>query len=117
MHIGTAWHRTGQLTLRISIQESDQTIGFILEGRVAGPWVTELQRAWQELIPRLRGRKLSLDLRNVTYTDAGGKCVLCEIFTRTEAEIVASSPLTQYLANEIRMSKQTMKESERGKHA
>lgn len=117
MHIGTAWHRTGQLTLRISIQESDQTIGFILEGRVAGPWVTELQRAWLELIPRLGGRKLSLDLRNVTYTDAGGKCVLCEIFTRTEADIVASSPLTQYLADEIRMSRQTMKESERGKHA
>lgn len=94
----------GQLTLRISIQENEQTIGFILEGRVAGPWVIELKRAWMELIPRLRGRKLSLDLRNVTYTDASGKSVLREIFTRTEADLVASSPLTQYLAEEIRTS-------------
>ena len=107
----------GQLTLRISIQESDQTIGFILEGRVAGPWVSELKRAWMELIPRLRGKKLSLDLRNVTYTDAGGKCVLCEIFTHSKAELVTSSPLTQYLADEIRNSKESREESTHGKHA
>lgn len=117
MHIGTAWHRTGQLTLRISIQESDQTIGFILEGRIAGPWVTELKRAWMELIPRLSGRKLSLDLRNVTYTDAGGKGVLCEIFARTNADLVVSSPLTQYLADEIRTSRQSTEESEHVNHS
>ena len=107
----------GQHTLRISIQENEQTIGFILEGRVAGPWVAELKRAWTELIPRLCGKKVSLDLRNVTYTDASGKCVLCEIFSRTKADLLTSSPLTQYLAEEIRNSKKNGEESERGNHA
>jgi hypothetical protein len=105
MPIAKAWHRTGQHTLRISIQESDQSIGFILEGRIVGPWVEELKRAWMELVPRLRGKQLRLDLRNVTYSDAGGKNVLREIVDRTQAELITSSPWTQYLAEEIRNNK------------
>lgn len=97
-----AWHRTGQPTLRISIQESDQSIGFILEGRIVGPWVEELKRAWIELIPRLSGKQCQLDLRNVTYSDAAGKKVLREIVEHTQAELLTSSPWTQYLAEEIR---------------
>ena len=100
-----AWHRTGQHTLRISIQESDQSIGFILEGRIAGPWVEELKRAWMELVPRARGKQLQLDLRNVTYSDAGGKKVLREIVEQTQAQLITSSPWTQYLAEEIRNNK------------
>lgn len=65
----------------------------------------------------MRGKRLSLDLRNVTYTDAGGKCVLCEIFTHSKAELLTSSPLTQYLADEIRSSKEGKKEIEHGKHS
>lgn len=106
MPIQRAWHRTGQHTLRISIQESDQSIGFILEGRIVGPWVEELKRAWMELVPRLGGKQLQLDLRNVTYSDAGGKDVLREIVGKTQAELITSSPWTQYLAEEIRNSKQ-----------
>lgn len=107
----------GQLTLRISIQESDQTIGFVLEGRVAGPWVAELKRAWTELIPRLSGKKLKLDLRNVTYSDAGGKLVLREIVDRTQAELVTGTPWTQYLAEEIRTNRGRVEEAERGSNA
>lgn len=95
----------GQHTLRISIQESDQSIGFILEGRIAGPWVEELKRAWMELVPRARGKQLQLDLRNVTYSDAGGKKILREIVEQTQAHLITSSPWTQYLAEEIRTNK------------
>ena len=91
----------GQHTLRISIQESDQSIGFILEGRVAGPWVEELKRAWMELVPRVRGKHVQLDLRNVIYSDAAGKKVLSEIVGSSQAELITSSPWTQYLAQEI----------------
>ena len=107
----------GQLTLRISIQESDRTIGVVLEGRIAGPWVAELRRAWTELIPRLGGKKFKLDLRNVTYSDAGGKLMLREIFDRTQADLLTSTPWTQYLAEEIRTSNGRREEAERGSNA
>jgi anti-anti-sigma regulatory factor len=101
----------GQPTLRISIQENDQAIVLNLEGRLAGPWVAELQRVWNELMPRIHGKKLSLDLRNLTYSDAGGKRVLSEIAEVTRAELVASSPWTRYLADEIRTNKTNQEEA------
>jgi hypothetical protein len=75
-----------------------------LEGRLAGPWVTELNRAWREAAPRLGEKLLSLDLRNLTYSDASGKHLLRQIFRETGAEIVTSSPWSQYLADEVRNS-------------
>jgi hypothetical protein len=75
-----------------------------LEGRLAGPWVTELNRAWREAAPRLGEKLLSLDLRNLTYSDASGKRLLRQIFRETGAEIVTSSPWSQYLADEVRNS-------------
>ena len=64
--------------------------------------MAELGKAWRETAPRLVGRKVSLNVRNVTYADAGGKQVLRQIFTETGAELVTGSPWTQYLADEIR---------------
>ena len=92
----------GQLTLRISVQENDNSIGLTLVGRLAGPWVQELNRAWQEVAARLDGKKLSLDVRDLTYSDADGKQVLRDIFKLSRAEFVTSSDWSQHLASEIR---------------
>ncbi len=89
------------MTLRISIHEDDKAIGLILEGRLAGPYVEELERAWRETAPLVRGRPLKLDVRNVTYSDAIGKQALRTIVEQTGAEIVTSSPSSEYLAEEI----------------
>jgi hypothetical protein len=72
-----------------------------LEGRVAGPWVAELSRAWLETAPQLGSKTLSIDLQNIMYADAPGKQVLREIYAQTHARIIASSPWAQYLAEEI----------------
>jgi len=92
----------GQHTLRISIQENDNAIGFTLVGRLAGPWVTELDRAWKEVATRLDGKKLSLDVRDLTYSDTGGKQVLREMFKRSKAEFITHSDWSHHLADEIR---------------
>lgn len=94
----------GQDTLKITIQNSEKEIEITLEGRVAGPWVAELNRVWVETAPQLGNRTLSIDLRNVTYADAPGKQLLREIYSRTHARLVASSPWAQYLAEEITQS-------------
>ena len=88
--------------LRITTQEDEQAVEITLEGRVAGPWVPEISRAWMETAPRLAARKLSIDLRNVTYADALGKQALRHIHAQSGAELIVSTPWTQYLAEEIR---------------
>jgi anti-anti-sigma regulatory factor len=72
-----------------------------LEGRVAGPWADELSRTWTELAPSVGTRKLSIDLRNATYADGSGIRVLREIYSSTTADLVTSTPWTQYLAEEV----------------
>jgi anti-anti-sigma regulatory factor len=72
-----------------------------LEGRIAGPWSAELSRVWVETAPRLASRKLLLDLRNVTYADNAGTQALMEIYRQSRAELLASNPWTQSLAEQI----------------
>jgi|SRR6185437_3325660 len=92
----------GQHTLRISIQENDSTIGFTLVGRLAGPWVAELEQAWKDVAGSLQGKTLSLDVRDLTYSDAGGKRVLRDMFARSRAEFITDSDWSHHLADEIR---------------
>jgi hypothetical protein len=73
----------------------------MLEGRVAGPWANELDRVWVETAPQLGSRKLVIDLHNVTYADAAGKQVLRAIYSQTHAVLIAKTPWTQFLAEEI----------------
>lgn len=72
-----------------------------LEGRVAGAWASELDRVWVESAPRLGSKKLVIDLHNVTYADAAGKQVLRGIYAQTHAELLTSTPWTQFLAEEV----------------
>ncbi|MGB6690079.1 MAG: hypothetical protein WBE76_19755 [Terracidiphilus sp.] len=72
-----------------------------LEGRIAGPWVAELSRAWTEQAPLLAARKLVLDLRDITYTDAQGTQVLRDIHDQTGAEILSANAWTHFLAEEV----------------
>jgi len=87
--------------LRISIDENVEALEMKLEGRVAGPWVAELNRVWVETAPRLASRKLILDLSSVTYADAGGTHVLGQIYAQTRAELLAGTVWTQSLAEQI----------------
>ena len=89
------------VALRITVEENTEAMTIKLEGRVAGPWVAELDRLWQQASPVLGSRQLSLDLRETTYADAGGIAALRAIYSQTKAVILTSTPWTQYLAEEI----------------
>lgn len=68
-----------------------------LEGRLAGAWVDELERCWQE-IPS--GRSLRLLLGGVSFIDAGGKELLSRIYVRG-AELQATGCMTRCIVQEI----------------
>jgi anti-anti-sigma regulatory factor len=89
------------MALRITVQENATELAIKLEGRIAGPWVAELDRLWLETKPTLDARKVVLDLRDTTFADAGGIRVLRAIFSQAQAAILTSTPWTQYLADEV----------------
>jgi anti-anti-sigma regulatory factor len=91
--------------LRITVEENPEAIVLKLEGRLTGPWVEELDRVWEQTAPALHARKLSLDLRETTFADAGGIRILQAIYSQTGARIIAGTPWTQYLAEEVTASK------------
>ena len=46
-------------------------------------------------------KKLSLDLRETTFADGDGFRILQTIYSQTGAAILAGTPWTQYLAEEV----------------
>jgi hypothetical protein len=87
--------------VRVTIQQIDPGNATIkIEGKIAGRNVAELERAWQELAPTLGGKKLSVDLRGVTFMDGNAKHLLAEIHAKTDAEFIADTPLTKYFAQQ-----------------
>jgi anti-anti-sigma regulatory factor len=58
--------------LRITVVQNAEGTLIILVGRIAGLWTAELGRTWTELATTMTTCKLSIDLRNTTYADAGG---------------------------------------------
>lgn len=90
-----------QKVLRITVDEKPDAVVLKLEGRLTGPWVAELGRLWEEKAPAFAQKKLSLDLRETTFADAGGILVLRTIYSQTGAAILSGTPWTQYLAEEV----------------
>jgi hypothetical protein len=89
--------------LRVTIsQDHGEFVTLKIEGKLAGVRVSEMNRVWRELAPSLGSRKLSVDLRGVTFADAEGKQALAEIHSKTGAEFLADTPLTKYYAEEAK---------------
>lgn len=87
--------------MRISIQETEVATLLTLEGRVAGPWAAELGRVWVDEAPRLTRRQLSIDISNVIFADGDGTRVLRNIYSQARPRIVATTPWTKYLAEQM----------------
>ena len=96
--------QNGQIMVKISVQETEKVVTLKIEGRAAEPVVAELHRAWQDLVPSLGSRKLSIDLRGVTFMDTTGRHLLAEIHDSTGAQFLADTPMTKYFAEEATRS-------------
>ena|SRR5579863_324628 len=99
--IGRRNNKGSSKPVRLTIQQPDgDSVIMKIEGKIAGPHVPELRRAWQNLVPSLEQRKLLVDLRGVTHADRRGRTLLADIHAKTGAEFLADTPLTKYFAEE-----------------
>ena len=63
--------------LKITVKRDETTSTLMLEGKLAGPWVAELQNSWDA--ERATVKEVSLDLNDVTFVDAEGKALLTKL--------------------------------------
>ena len=86
--------------LRITVHDKPGAITFQLEGRLAGPWVRELEECWQNALAGPHKPVLRVDLTGVTWINAAGKACLAALH-RQGAEFVAADCLTKAIVAEI----------------
>jgi len=86
--------------LRITVYEVPRILTFRLEGRLAGPWVRELEQCWRGAMTSQRESMLRIDLTEVTSIDAAGRACL-EAMYRQGAEFVATDCLMKAVVAEI----------------
>jgi anti-anti-sigma regulatory factor len=75
------------------------SISITLEGRLAGPWVEELNAYWCQISGN-RQRIAVIDLTGVTFIDADGKALLTRLWQQG-AELRAAGCLTRCVVEEI----------------
>ena len=86
--------------LRITVRDSPESLTVQLEGRLAGPWVREMEECWQTTRASQRKAVLRFDLTGVTYIDAAGKEFLAAMHTEG-AEFLACGCLMRAVVAEI----------------
>jgi hypothetical protein len=89
-----------KISLKITIHEEPTMVTMRLDGSVTGPWVSEVQRAWQTVAVTRGSRKVTIDLREVIHMNRDGQKLLAEIHKVSGAEFIADSPMTKYFAEE-----------------
>ena len=86
--------------LKITIEQEATTTMFKVEGKLAGPWVAELEQCWRAAMNTTGGRSLKVHLRAVSFIDAAGKSLLAEMH-RHGAELVAEGCMTKAIVAQI----------------
>ena len=86
--------------LKITTLMNAESTVLRLEGRLAGPWVQELERCWNSAVGTPTHPLLSVDLSAVTYVDSDGKDLLKKLHQQG-AKLIASGCLTSCIVNEI----------------
>jgi len=100
--------------LKITIRNGTKPTKLMLEGKLRGPWVTELEKEWSRLSSEHGSRNLVTDLSDVTFIDADGRDLLTRMLEQG-TELQAFDLLSRFVIDEIKLGLQQKKEE--GEHA
>ena len=65
--------------LKTSILDTPSKRQLLIEGKLVGPWATELARVWRQATADLNGRALIIDVKGLTTITEDGENVLLEL--------------------------------------
>lgn len=84
------------LMLRIDLYESDGAKNMVLAGKLAGPWVAELEKSWEGA----GSQKVEVDLSRVTFMDDAGKDLVFRM-RQAGVKFVGTGLIGRFLCKEI----------------
>ena len=90
--------------LRITTDKNVQALTLRLEGRLEGAWVAVLAKSFSSALPKIRERRLRVDLNGVTFVDAHGKAQLAQMYAQG-AELFGDDIETKAIVAEIQSSR------------
>src|SRR4029434_431958 len=67
-----------RVMLRIYIHDQVPVTSFVLEGKLIGPWVKELEKYWESMATNA-SRTMLVDLADVSFIDAEGRALLARM--------------------------------------
>jgi hypothetical protein len=85
---------------KISIVETRSQRRLILEGKLISPWTAEVASAWRSATEQLEGRKLVIDLGNVTLISPDGENTLFELM-RDGAKFTCGGVFTRHVLRQL----------------
>ena len=91
--------------LKITMQIAAGVMTFSLEGKLAGPWVKELELCWRSAVGTQRIYPVRVDLSSVTFIEAEGKELLGRMH-REGAKLVATGCLNKCIVEGIMQSEE-----------
>ncbi len=86
--------------LKISIVETRGQRKLVLEGRLIRPWTAELENAWKSAGDQLDGRKLVVDLTNVTLISPDGENTILGLI-RAGAKFSCGGVFTKHVLRQL----------------
>jgi hypothetical protein len=85
---------------KISIVDTPSHRTLVLEGTLVRPWTAEVETAWKSAGEQLQGRKLVVDLRNVTQINRDGENTLFRLM-EDGAKFSCRDVLTKHVLKEL----------------
>ena len=86
--------------LRIYIHDEVPVTSIVVEGKLVGPWVKELEKCWNNLVTAHPLRSLLVDLVHVTFIDSDGRALLTRM-RRKGARLLSSGVLIKSIVADI----------------
>ena len=85
--------------LRITIEDGSNPIVLRVEGKLKGPWVTELEKCWRSTSDRATG-SLRVNLDSVDFVDGQGHALLAEM-AMAGVELIASGLMMRCIIQQV----------------
>ncbi len=86
--------------LRITTRNIAGNVGLFIEGKLAGPCVSELENCWRRAVAGEGPLPSLVDLTNVSFIDANGKRLLAQMHEHG-IKLVANGLMSRFFIDEI----------------
>jgi anti-anti-sigma regulatory factor len=89
--------------LKITITETPTERTWIMQGRLVGPWVSELRTTWKRAHGTEDKRTCIIDLNDVTFIDKSGERLL-RAMSKRGAQLIANGVYIKHLLEQLKNS-------------